>query len=241
MKNINSNSAVLKKIASLGMLIEITEQRELIKQIMEVGELGQEALLNFLVYRDKLKKQEVGVLDGLIFEILYFEAINSVQKKLNAIFCLGLIKLDSSLRLNYQPLQRLLIVHNFQEADRLTHLHLCSLAGLPKLSKRKWLYFTDMRLIPSKDLFVIDKLWRLYSRGKFGFSTQRRIWISNNHNWEKFWHQIEWKNKGVACRYPTEFTWNISAPSGHLPLFNQLRGVQALSSLFRNTMWNSLD
>nr|YP_009511581.1 hypothetical protein [Melanthalia intermedia]AXI97458.1 hypothetical protein [Melanthalia intermedia] len=241
MINVNSDLVVSRKIASLKILIGTTKQLELIKQIMQMGEVGQEALLNFLIHRNMLGKKEIEILDGLIFEILYFESLDSVRKRLNVFFDLGLIDLDSSLRLNYQPLQELLIVHNFQEADKLTQSCLCSLAGLEEVSQRNWLYFTDITSIPSEDLLVIDKLWRLYSRGKFGFSIQRKIWISNNSNWEKFWHQIGWKDNGIARRYPTEFMWNINAPYGHLPLFNQLRGVQVLSALFKHIIWNRFD
>ena len=93
--------------------------------------------------------------------------------------------------------------------------------------------------MPSEDLIVIDSLWQAYSRHKFGFSKQRQIWLSTNCDWEKFWDQIGWKNNGIARRYPNEFLWDVNAPSGHLPLFNQLRGVQVLSALFNHIVWNT--
>nr|YP_010952330.1 conserved hypothetical plastid protein [Gloiopeltis furcata]WMP13999.1 conserved hypothetical plastid protein [Gloiopeltis furcata] len=141
--------------------------------------------------------------------------------------------------MDYKPLQKLLISKHYRQADRLTQIYLCQLAGLDEDSKRNWLYFTDIQSLPSEDLATIDMLWRLYSRNKFGFSRQRKIWLSNNCNWEKLWSRIGWKNEGVACRYPDEFMWSIDAPQGHLPLFNQLRGVQVLSALFDHTVWNS--
>nr|YP_009500359.1 hypothetical protein [Gracilariopsis heteroclada]AXE43521.1 hypothetical protein [Gracilariopsis heteroclada] len=238
MTNINPNSTILQKIAALDINIDVSKQLKLIEQIVESGELAQKALLDLLVDRCMMENKEVDNLDGLIYEFLYFRSFANIKKKLNSYFCLGLIDLNHSFKLNYQPLQNLLIVHDFQEADKLTQSYLRSLAGLDKNSQRKWLYFTDILAIPSEDLYIIDKLWRLYSRGKFGFSIQRSIWLSHNCSWEKFWFTIGWKNNGILCRYPSDFIWNIDAPSGHLPLFNQLRGVQVISALFNHSVWN---
>nr|YP_010199313.1 hypothetical protein LK036_pgp194 [Gracilariopsis tenuifrons]AXF36232.1 hypothetical protein [Gracilariopsis tenuifrons]UAD89171.1 hypothetical protein [Gracilariopsis tenuifrons] len=238
MTNINPNSTILQKIAALDINIDLSKQLKLIEQIMESGELGQKALLDLLVNRCIIDNKGVDILDGLIYEFLYFKSFEHIKQKLNSYFRLGLIELNSSLKLNYQPLQNLLMVHDFKAADKLTQNYLCSLAGLDKSSKRQWLYFTDIFAIPSEDLYIIDKLWRLYSRGKFGFSIQRSIWLSNNCSWEKLWFNIGWKNNGILCRYPSDFIWNIDAPSGHLPLFNQLRGVQVISALFNHNAWN---
>ncbi|PLZ94121.1 hypothetical protein CI594_16205, partial [Fischerella thermalis CCMEE 5196] len=38
-------------------------------------------------------------------------------------------------------------------------------------------------------------------------------------------------------RYPQEFTWDLSAPKGHLPLSNQLRGVRVIASIFAHPAW----
>nr|YP_009237883.1 hypothetical protein [Gracilariopsis lemaneiformis]YP_009294716.1 hypothetical protein Gch_117 [Gracilariopsis chorda]AML79959.1 hypothetical protein [Gracilariopsis lemaneiformis]AOM66976.1 hypothetical protein Gch_117 [Gracilariopsis chorda]UAD88762.1 hypothetical protein [Gracilariopsis chorda] len=238
MTNINLNSKILQKIAALDINIDSSKQLKLIEQIVESGELGQKALLDLLVDRCIIENKEVDSLDGLIYEFLYFKSLEHIKQKLNSYFHLGLIDLNSSLKFNYQPLQNLLIIHDFKEADKLTQSYLCSLAGLDKNSKRKWLYFTDILAISPEDLYIIDKLWRLYSRGKFGFSIQRSIWLSNNCNWEKFWFTIGWQNNGTLCRYPSDFIWNIDAPSGHLPLFNQLRGVQVILALFNHSAWN---
>ena len=77
----------------------------------------------------------------------------------------------------------------------------------------------------------------MYSRGKFGFSIQRKIWLTHQCKWNLFWQTIGWTKQDIPCRYPTEFIWTIDAPKGHLPLFNQLRGVQVLSALFNHIVW----
>nr|YP_009732009.1 hypothetical protein [Gracilaria edulis]QHS70504.1 hypothetical protein [Gracilaria edulis] len=238
MKNFNYNSSIAEKLASLDAIANKSEQIKLIQQIINSGILGQELLLNFLVNRCIIQKKKAKFLDGLVFEFLYFNTSDYIKTKLNYYFSFGLIELKSYLKLNYQPLQDLLISHNFQEADKLTQDYLRSLAGLDNNSNRNWLYFTDVFSFPSQDLYILDKLWRIYSRNKFGFSIQRKIWLSVNKDWEKLWSCIGWTKNGKLSRYPGEFLWNISAPDGHLPLCNQLRGVQVISALFNHNTWS---
>nr|YP_009732211.1 hypothetical protein [Gracilaria spinulosa]QHS70707.1 hypothetical protein [Gracilaria spinulosa] len=241
MKDLNCNSIITQQVTSLSMSVDIIQQLKIIKQIMQSGKVGQEALLNFLVNRCIIQKKNVEVLDGLIFEFLYFYSTDDIKKRLNSYFSCGLIDLKPSLQLNYQPLQDLLINHNFQKADKLTQFYLCSLADLDRKYSRSWLYFTDIFSLPSEDLYILDKLWRVYSRNKFGFSVQRKIWLSLNCNWEKLWIHIGWNKNGIPLRYPGEFIWNTDAPDGHLPLFNQLRGVQVIAALFNHSVWSDYE
>nr|QJH88206.1 Ycf53 [Pterocladia lucida] len=209
-------------------------QLELIEQIVKQD--SEDLLLDVLIDRCILKKKLPTSLDGIIFEILRKSSNQNTINKLNSYFCDGLVELQSYLKLDFQPLQKLLISQNFKEADALTQVQLCQLAGLDS-SDRKWLYFTDIAILPLEDLCTLDILWSIYSRGKFGLSVQRKIWLSNNCDWEKLWNKIGWENNGIPLRYPHDFTWSINAPRGHLPLFNQLRGVRVLSALFNHTMW----
>nr|YP_010986273.1 hypothetical protein UYL67_pgp147 [Pachymeniopsis lanceolata]WOL37191.1 hypothetical protein [Pachymeniopsis lanceolata] len=232
------NFTTIDKIVKLENCVSTKEQIQITKEIVKEGKVGQQALLKLLIYRRIEQKIKISYLDGIIFEALQSTNILSIKEQLDKFFDQGLIILGTDLKYNYQPLQQLLISQKFQEADRLTQAMLCKLAGLNENNKRNWLYFTDISLIPCKDLYTIDILWKIYSQGKFGFSIQRQIWLANNCDWEKLWHKIGWKNKETPCRYPNEFIWNISAPNGHLPLFNQLRGVQVLSALFQHIVWD---
>lgn len=235
----SSNSLTIsEKIIRLQDSLYPDQQLYWIHQICIDDTTGQEALLNLLINRRIIKNIDISCLDGVLFEILYHSKQKTIQKSLNNYFTDGLVQFNSQRSIDYQYLQNLLIKHDFQGADSFTHVLLCKLVGLDKNSRRNWLYFTDISLISSDDLQVIDLIWRIYSRDKFGFSKQRQIWLANNCNWEKLWSKIEWKREGVARRYPSEFIWNINAPQGHLPLFNQLRGVQTLSALFNHVMWN---
>lgn len=233
-KQSNNTLKVSDKLIKLQNSVSIKQQLQLAQQISLDNLYGEEALLELLIKRRIIQNIDFSSLDSILFEILYTSTSDKIQQTLKNYFSHGIIELKSSLKIDYQPLQNLLMLQNYKEADRLTQIQLCKLAGLDRHSKRDWLYFTDIPLLPSDDLFAIDLLWRMYSRDKFGFSRQRQIWLINNSNWEKFCFQIGWTNQGIARRYPDEFIWDINAPQGHLPLFNQLRGVQVLSALFHH-------
>nr|YP_009398818.1 hypothetical protein [Cliftonaea pectinata]ARW68049.1 hypothetical protein [Cliftonaea pectinata] len=210
-----------------------TEQR--IKTLIKNGE--QEFLLQLVITKNSQENNTLNELDGFIFTELMKTEISNIKKKLYHFFPEGLIKFKRSLKINYQPLQELLIKKEFLEADKMTQQYLCNLVEITLNNKKSWLYFTDIQFLPIDDLFTIDLLWRVYSKGKFGFSIQKEVWIKNNYEWNKLWEKIGWTNKGIMKRYPQEFTWKIEAPEGHLPLFNQLRGTQALYSLFKRITW----
>ncbi|MBD2100716.1 GUN4 domain-containing protein [Leptolyngbya sp. FACHB-261] len=146
------------------------------------------------------------------------------------------VELASERGVDYVPLQNLLVQQDFLAADKLTLQLLCMLAG-PLSANRGWLYFTDVERLPNADLRTINALWLAHSEGKFGFSVQRELWLSVGKNWEKFWPKIGWKQNNRWTRYPQEFIWNTTAPKGHLPLSNQLRGVQVLAALMAHPAW----
>ncbi|MFQ3680111.1 MAG: GUN4 domain-containing protein [Pseudanabaenaceae cyanobacterium] len=137
------------------------------------------------------------------------------------------------------PLEQALQREKFLEADRLTMQTLCATAG-GGAAARGWLYFTDVNRIEAHQWQHLDRLWQVYSAGKFGISVQRKLWLAVGQNWEKFWLQIGWKRDGRFTRYPDGFTWSLEAPKGHLPLFNQIRGNNTLETVFRHPVWSSL-
>ena len=198
---------------------------------------GQKKLIEILHTRLIINNKDTTILDGLIFRKLIDTKINYINLKLRDLFPNGIINSKFSSKIDYQTLQNLLIDRKFQEADKLTQTILCELTPLNKNNKRKWLYFTDIPLIPSNELLLIDLIWRVYSNGKFGFSIQKRIWENQNHDWDKFLNIVGWVKDGTMRRYPKEFKWNLNAPKGHLPLLNQLRGVQVINYIFKHIAW----
>lgn len=198
---------------------------------------GEKALMQIIIERRNNVNINPHVIDGFIYQKIMEKSNNEIKEELFINLPNGVISLESLGQLNYQPLQDLLVNQQFQEADKLTQKYLCKLVEINTNNQKNWLYFTDIQFLPKQDLFIIDMLWHIYSKGKFGFSIQKKIWINSNKNWEKLWEKISWTNKGIMKRYPNEFLWTMDAPEGHLPLFNQLRGTQTLHYLFNKIEW----
>lgn len=150
----------------------------------------------------------------------------------------GIAKTASQRDINYSELQELLIQKDYQAADKLTTELMCAIAGESAI-KRKWVYFTEVSQFPNADMLTINRLWRAYSEDKFGWSQQRHLWIRLGRQWERLWPQLKWQQPdGNWTRYPTEFIWELdSAPVGHLPLSNQLRGVRVMDALLEHPAW----
>ena len=139
----------------------------------------------------------------------------------------------SEIDINYAELQLMLVEQKFEEADRLTSSYLRKLAG--KLAeKRGYVFYSEVKNMPSKDLQTIDRLWNIYSTGRFGFSIQAKILKSVGLRYESLWPKIGWKTDGLWTRYPNSFCWSLKAPDGHMPLINQLRGVRLMDSILRH-------
>ena len=139
----------------------------------------------------------------------------------------------SDVGINYNSLQLMLVEQKFEDADRLTSSYLRKLAG--KLAeKRGYVFYSEVKNMSVKDLQTIDRLWTIYSTGKFGFSIQAKILKSVGKRYELLWPKIGWKKEGLWTRYPGSFCWSLKAPDGHMPLINQLRGVRLMDSILRH-------
>ena len=225
-------------------------QQQLLQQLATLGNAGEYVLMEFLLQR---RFNEVNAapgenlqenvnppnwVDGKAYQLLYTADSPSSKEFLQTYFPSGIVPLHSERGIDYTQLQHLLTVQDFQAADRMTLQKLCELAG-PAAVQRKWLYFTDAENFTITDLQTINTLWLVHSEGKFSFSIQREIWLSLGKNWEQFWVKIGWKTGNNWTRYPEKFTWNLTAPKGHLPLSNQLRGVRVIAALLAHPAWVS--
>ena len=135
--------------------------------------------------------------------------------------------------INFDKLQLNLLEQNFEEADRLTSSILRELAG-KVAEKRGYVFYSEVKNMPGKDLETIDRLWKIYSQGKFGFSIQAKLLKSVGKRYDLLWPRIGWKKDGIWTRYPSAFSWSLDAPDGHMPLVNQLRGVRLMDSILRH-------
>ena len=142
----------------------------------------------------------------------------------------GWFATPSEVGIDYEVFQNALLSESFEEADRFTSAALRQLAG-PAAELRRYIYFSEVEFIPGLDLCTLDRLWKAYSQGRFGFSIQAKLLDSLGGRYDRLWPRIGWKNNGVWTRYPSAFTWSITAPEGHMPLINQLRGVRLMDAL----------
>ncbi len=225
-------------------------QLQQVKELATKGEMGLAVLRQFLLEQ---KAALQGLVDspsnsstnplkpnlvaGSAYQSLLGTDTPEVTEFVQTHFPDGVVPLRSQSAIDYRPLQQLLAKQDFQAADQLTLQKLCELAG-PAAIQRKWVYFTEVDQFPIIDLQTINALWLVHSEGLFGFSVQREIWLSVGKNWDKLWPKIGWKDGNNWTRYPQEFTWNLTAPKGHLPLSNQLRGVRVMASLMAHLAWN---
>lgn len=142
----------------------------------------------------------------------------------------GWLATPSAQAIDYGPLQRQLLLQEWEAADRSTSELLRQLAGA-EAQRRGYVYYSEVGAMPAPDLESLDRLWLVYSQGRFGFSVQGRLLAACGGDWSRLWPRLGWKCNGTWTRYPTGFTWSLEAPDGHLPLVNQLRGVRLMDSL----------
>ncbi len=145
----------------------------------------------------------------------------------------GWLAVGSAAAIDYGPLQNHLMLQEFEAADRLTSEILRQLAG-PDAVKRGYVFYSEVAAMPSVDLESLDRLWLVYSQGRFGFSVQGRLLRACGGQWERLWPRLGWKQDGRWTRYPGSFTWSLTAPDGHMPLINQLRGVRLMDALLNH-------
>ena len=207
-------------------------QLKLISQLASDRE-GLTVLMEFL---QSHQSQAANPVIGKIYQTLYQTNNNEIQVFLQDYLPQGVVPLKSERNIDYSPIQLALVRQDFQTADLLTLQKLCELAG-EAAAQRKWLYFTEVAQFPHLDLQTIDRLWLVYSEGKFGYSVQRKLWLSLGRDFSKLWLKIGWKKENNWTRYPEEFIWNLTAPMGHLPTSNQLRGAKVITSLFSHPVW----
>ena len=215
----------------------IKQQFQAIQELATLGVAGEAVLMEKLLQNPE---QKVTAIEGTIVQILTRSESEQASQFLATHYPNGLVPLSSERNIDYSSLQQLLAQKEYEEADRVTLQKMCELAG-PVAVRRKWLYFSDVDQFPNSDLQLLDHLWLIYSENRFGFSVQRELWLNSRKDWDRLWPKIGWKSANIWTRYPNEFTWDLTAPKGHLPLSNQLRGVRVMASLMNHPAWTDTD
>ena len=123
----------------------------------------------------------------------------------------------------------------WREAEDETRAKLIEAAG-PGAQARNWVYWSEVRIIPVEDMRTLDTLWSAASGGKFGYKVQRELWLQSRRQWPRFFKAIDWVQgeNNVYRKWPTEFKYDISAPKGHLPLTNALRGTRLFEAILEH-------
>lgn len=155
--------------------------------------------------------------------------------------------LPSDKGVDYIPLATMLATGDFLGADDFTRNNLIKIAGAEEAG-RAFVYWTEVKKIPSTDLATMERLWLHFSDGKFGYSVQSRLWKAEKENFDNFIRRIGWtiadgseerKRKWFGAN---EFMYNLeTAPRGHLPLTSALRGTQLLKELMKHPVWQQYD
>ncbi|WP_256874691.1 GUN4 domain-containing protein [Nostoc sp. C057] len=121
---------------------------------------------------------------------------------------------------DYTRLRKLLQAERWEEADKETLTVMLKAAG-----REDWLTYESITHFPCTDLLTIDQLWVKYSKSRFGFSVQKRIWESVDRYYGEFGNRVGWR-KGWLSKYWIAYsnvTFNTLAPEGHLPAIIQLK------------------
>lgn len=155
--------------------------------------------------------------------------------------------LPSDVGMDYVPLATMLATGEFEKADQFTRDALITISGAKALG-RDFVYFTDVKNIPSTDLGTIERLWNQFSGGKFGYSVQKKKWRQSKNDFETFCRKIGWTTTdGEVERKKrwfgaSEFTYDIKkAQEGHLPLTSALRGTSLLKNILLHPVWDNDD
>ena len=122
----------------------------------------------------------------------------------------------------YQQLENYLKNGQWRKADQETWKVMVKIADR---EEQGWLDYDDIKNFPCEDLLIIDQLWVKYSKGKFGFTVQKKIYgslggstVYNREVFNQFYESVGWNEEGHWVSYG-DYAFNIKAPYGNLPGF----------------------
>jgi len=151
--------------------------------------------------------------------------------------------LISEAGIDYSFLQYLLAIQELEKADEQTRKLVLQAAN----RSDNWLRKEEIQSLACEDLFIIDRLWTIYSQGRFGFSVQKGIWESlGAKKWdtgrgEEFsdrvgWHKQKTKtdtyydsNHLYTIKRREDIPCGLNAPEGNLPSICEFGGGELLS------------
>lgn len=139
---------------------------------------------------------------------------------------------------DYTKLANLLAKQKLKAADRETT---DKLFGLAKGKPHEYLPEGNMKKVPCKDLRTINNLWLAYSRGKYGFSVQRKLYEQiyeqvrrqpkipsydvESEVYDRFARRVGWTVRDDARLKYDALIFNPRGGEGHLPITYVKLGV----------------
>lgn len=121
----------------------------------------------------------------------------------------------------YQKLERLLQQKKWQAADRETFLQLLVRAAREDAG---WLDVNDVESVSCNDWATLNRLWHTYSKRRFGFRIQTRIWESMGGKVGQYDHEIALKvgemvgwRTAEKWQHYNDLNFSLQAKPGHLP------------------------
>lgn len=156
---------------------------------------------------------------------LAYDCFQATPRQVDEAIETELLQLAQELKiLRYEDLEQYLKQHQWRKADKETYRLMINAVG-----KEVGQYFTPEELLnfPCEDLKRIDGLWMRHSKGKFGFSVQKQIYVDcgaqldgkdpGDKIWYDFCDRVGWHKRGNYMSYE-DLTANPSiSPRGEFP------------------------
>jgi predicted NACHT family NTPase len=152
-----------------------------------------------------------------------FKCLKAANRRIDPNLEQAIIALESTVETSlYQQLETFLQNGQWKEADEETNRLMLQIAGK---EADQWLDVKDIKNFPCEDLRRIDKLWVDYSKGKFGFSVQKKVWMAcggvpekfDNDVYKKFADQVGWRRSGNWLSYKDLTFLLEGSKHAHLP------------------------
>lgn len=205
---------------------KLNEFEQAVKEILEYDPQLSESSVDDLQYFQRVLKLR----DKDIAQVLKTYQIRTkllskdfCKKSMQSSFSNSPVQEAPKIKTSCDRLRDLLKAGEWKVADHETYLQM-----LKALGKKEgdWISLEEILNFPCMELKNIDELWVHYSQEKFGFSVQKKEYVNyggkldlaelNEITWQVFCEDMGWSMNGEYLSY-SDFTFNASAPKGHLP------------------------
>jgi hypothetical protein len=200
-----------------------------LSQALNYGEAGLDVVIQALQDRSKQ-------IQWSAYGLLARKTESKVKQALQS------FPLISEAGIDYRSLQYILASQNLKKADEKTRKLVLQAAN----RSDNWLRKEEIQSLACEDLFIIDRLWTIYSQGRFGFSVQKRIWASlgakksDTGRGKEFSDRVGWHEQRTetdsyydgrrlyTIERREDIPCDLNAPEGNLPSICEFGGGELL-------------